>query len=538
MSEFLSPTPKPPTREPSTSRLGRQHKAKKVSTIHKLSFHVVVVYFLMIIVPSAILVLGTYFFTGNVWIASLFGVIFYAIIPYALVKAIYRKASQPVARLTRVAREVAAGSLWEKAPEGHDEIGQLAQTFNSMTSELRLTLDNLERRNAALATELSQVSEKGEYQITQLHTVAEVARAIASVEDPDLLLQQVTELISERFKFYHVAIFLLDRKAENAVLQATNSEGGQRMLERGYRIKIGQDNLIGRVALKGEPFVIRAEDAAATLFENSDLPYTRSELVIPLKAADKVIGVLDAQSMEPSAFTSEDIPLLNTIADQIAVAIENVRLYTETRTALAELEATHRHYLKEQWSRLVEERHEKGYQYQYGKIGVLSDSEILEERPFEEGQNGQIFLAESSELPEGPLVGEEVVAPITVRGQWIGSLKLGEKQQFRQWSEEDIHLIRAVADQVGLALENSRLLEETHRRAEREHLVSEITTKLRASNDPQVILQTAMSELRQALKTKRMQFVARDEAALLRTKDHTSPSGREQYSEANNNEVI
>jgi GAF domain-containing protein/HAMP domain-containing protein len=538
MSEYSSPSQKTQPREPSTSRLGGQHKTQKVSTIHTISFHVVIIYFLLILVPSGILVFGTYFFIGNVWIAGLFGVIFYAIIPFALVKVINHKASRPLARLTRVAREVAAGSLWEKAPEGHDEIGQLAQTFNSMTGELRLTIDNLERRNAALATELALVSEKTEYQMTQLHTVAEVARAIASVEDPDLLLQQVTELISDRFKFYHVAIFLLDRKAEYAVLQATNSEGGQRMLARGYRLKLGQDNLIGTVALQGEPCVIRAEGAEATLYENPDLPYTRAELVIPLKAADKVIGVLDAQSMESSAFTPEDIPLLNTIADQVAVAIENVRLYTETRTALAELEDTHRHYLKEQWSKLVEERHEKGYQYQYGKIGALTDAEILEEKLIEEGRNGQIFLTESSTLPEGPLIGEEVVAPITVRGQWIGSLKLGEKQQIRQWSEEDIHLIRAVADQVGLALENSRLLEETHRRAEREHLVSEITTKLRASNDPQVILQTAMNELRQALKTKRMQFITADETPLSNKIEKTPSSGLEQYSEAHNTEVI
>jgi GAF domain-containing protein/HAMP domain-containing protein len=538
MSERSSPSQKPPTREPSTYRLGRQHKTQKVSTIHTISFHVVLVYFLLILVPSGIMVYGTNFFIGNVWLAGLFGVIFYAIIPFALVKVINQKASRPLARLTRVAREVAAGSLWEKAPEGQDEIGQLAQTFNSMTGELRLTIDNLERRNAALATELALVSEKTEYQMTQLHTVAEVARAIASVEDPDLLLQQVTELISDRFKFYHVAIFLLDRKADYAVLQATNSEGGQRMMARGYRLKLGQDNLIGTVALQGEPSVIRAEGAEATLYENPDVPYTRAELVIPLKAADKVIGVLDAQSMEPSAFTPEDIPLLNTIADQVAVAIENVRLYSETRTALAELEDTHRHYLKEQWSKLVEERTEKGYRYQYGKIGALSDSEILEEKLIQEGQNGQIFLTESSALPEGPLIGEEVVAPITVRGQWIGSLKLGEKKQVRQWSEEDIHLIRAVADQVGLALENSRLLEETHRRAEREHLVSEITTKLRASNDPQVILQTAMNELRQALKTKRMQFITADETALSNKIEKTPSSGLEQYSEAHNNEVI
>ena len=538
MSKLSSTSPKPQTRGPSPTRLGGPHKAGKISTIYTLGFQLVVVYFLLVLFPAVVLIFGIYLLTQNIWIASLFGVIFLGLIPLGLAKAIHHKASQPISRLTKVAKKVVAGSLWEKAPEGRDQIGQLGQMFNSMINELRLTLDNLERRNAALASDLAHASEQTEYQMTQLHTVAEVARAIASVQDPDLLLQQVTELISERFKFYHVAIFLLDRKAEYAILQAANSEGGQRMLASGYRLKVDQDSLIGSVAVLGEPRLIRPEEAGTNYFENPDLPYTRSELAIPLKAADKVIGVLDAQSMEPSAFTPEDIPLLNTIADQIAVAIENVRLYTETRKALAELEATHRHYLKEQWSRLVEERQEKGYQYQYGKLGAITDSNVFEDNLVDESQSGQIILMESSDLPEGPLIGVEVVAPITVRGQWIGSLKLGDKQQTRQWSEEDIHLIRAVADQVGLALENSRLLEETHRRAEREHLVSEITTKLRASNDPQVILQTAMNELRQVLKTKRTQFVTPREIAPSQANESTPASSLEQYSEVNNNEVI
>jgi GAF domain-containing protein/HAMP domain-containing protein len=538
MSKLSSTPQKLQTGGPSASRSGGARKDGKIPTIYTLSFQLFVIYLLLMLLPLGALTVGMYFLTQNIWIPSLVGLIFIGLIPLGLAKAIRSKASLPVNRLTRVAKKVASGSLWEKAPEGRDEIGQLGLMFNTMITELRLSLDNLERRNAALASDLAHASEQTAYQVTQLHTVAEVARAIASVQDPDLLLQQVTELISERFKFYHVAIFLLDRKGEYAILQAANSEGGQRMLAQGYRLKVNQDSLVGSVAAQGEPRLTRPEEVEANHFDNPDLPYTRSELAIPLKAADKVIGVLDAQSMEPSAFTPEDIPLLNTIADQIAVAIENVRLYTETRKALAELEATHRHYLREQWAGLVEERQAKGYQYQYGRLGEISDSELFVENLAGESQSDQIVLMENSNLPEGPLIGVEIVAPITVRGQWIGSLKLGDKQQTRQWSEEDIHLIRAVADQVGLALENSRLLEETHRRAEREHLVSEITTKLRASNDPQVILQTAMNELRQALKTKRTQFVAPKDIALSQEHESKPTSGLEEYAEVNKNEVI
>jgi GAF domain-containing protein/HAMP domain-containing protein len=468
-----------------------------------------VAYFLLLaLIPSALFIYFINLVNLDAWIVLLLLVIFSVILGLILSRVTHHLLILPLIRLTRVVEKVTEGSLWEKAPVGKDEIGLLGRAFNQMTGELRTTLHDLERRNAERASDLERVSREMSYRATQLHTVTEVARAIASVQDPDLLLQQVTQLISERFKFYHVGIFLLDRKTEYAILQAANSEGGQRMLERGHRLKIGQEGIVGYVAQQGQARVAHDVGEDAVYFDNPDLPYTRSELAIPLKAAEKVTGVLDVQSMEPAAFSEDDISLLRTLADQVAVAIENVRLYTETRKALAELEATHRQYLQERWTRLADERREKGYEYRYGKISTLSGSEGLEDVNQQGVTSSQIVLGETSGEIERSLDEDEIIAPITVRGQLIGSLQLEKEHPSRRWSEEDLHLIRAVADQVGQALENSRLLEETQRRAEREHLVSEITTKLRASNDPQIILQTAMDELREALRTKRAHFIA------------------------------
>lgn len=483
-------------------------KTETRSLFFSLQFRLTAIFLLLTLAPSTLFFYILYQINQNLWVDLLLAAVFIVGVSLIFARSIQQLVIRPVTHLSKVIEKVAGGSLWEKAPEGRNEIGLLGRTFNIMTAELRTTLHDLERRNAERASELDRASQETSYRATQLQTVTEVARAIASVQDPDLLLQHVTRLISERFKFYHVGIFLLDRKGEYAILQAANSEGGQRMLERGHRVKVGPEGIVGFVAQQGKPRVAHKTGDDAVYFDNPDLPYTYSELAIPLKAGENVTGVLDVQSMEQSAFTPDDITLLSTLADQVAVAIENVRLYTETRKALAELESTHRQYLQERWTRLVDERQEKGYEYRYGKVNSITENLVLEDVTVQEENSRPIVLADTSNTPERPLPGQEIIAPITVRGQWIGSLQLGEGQQSRPWSEEDLHLIRAVADQVGQALENSRLLEETQRRAEREHLVSEITTKLRASNDPHVIIQTAMNELREALRAKRTHFVA------------------------------
>jgi hypothetical protein len=193
--------------------------------------------------------------------------------------------------------------------------------------------------------------------------------------------------------------------------------------------------------------------------------------------------------------------LLTTLADQIAVAIENTRLYSETRSSLAEMQTLHRRYVQEAWSATVEERRSLGYEYMDGQL-----------LPTPEGAGDEIMeilesygvIVKHGEEDEHPAT--DLIAPISVRGEVIGMLNLGSPGPMKSWTEDDINLVRAVADQIGQALENARLLEETQRRAEREHMVSDITAKLRATNDPQAILRTAASELRTALHAQKARF--------------------------------
>jgi GAF domain-containing protein/HAMP domain-containing protein len=415
-----------------------------------------------------------------------------------------QRLTRPITRLTKAAERVSAGDLWIQAPEGRDEVGVLGKAFNSMTMELRRTLEGLEHRVAERTAELAKTTKQSERRSEQLQTVADVAHAIASITEPEELLNNVTHLISERFSYYHVGIFLIDN-LEYAVLQAANSEGGQRMLGRNHRLKVGQVGIVGYVTASGEARIALDVGEDAVYFDNPDLPYTRSEMALPLKVGNRVIGALDVQSMEQAAFSEEDVALLGTLADQVAIAIENVRLFNETKNALAEMQSLHRQYLREEWSQVVIERGKSGYEYQYGKLVPIQQASNIDLWLRLENRDTSVNLkANNGDHGEG-FDNAEIITPITVRGQVIGALNLFEDEPDRDWTEDEMSLIRAVADQVGLAIENARLIEQTLGRAEREHRVSEITTRLRASNDPQVILETAARELKQALRAKQAQ---------------------------------
>jgi len=201
----------------------------------------------------------------------------------------------PIQRLTQVASQIAAGDLSvQAAATTKDEIGTLAYSFNTMTSRLRETLDGLEHMVEERTGELLSANERNERRAKQFESIAHVARTVSSTRDLDVLLTQITTAISHEFGFYHVGIFLLDAAKEYAVLSAANSEGGQAMLERGHRLKIGGTGMVGYVTATGKPRVALDTEVDATFFNNPDLPNTRSEIALPLHVGEETIGALES----------------------------------------------------------------------------------------------------------------------------------------------------------------------------------------------------------------------------------------------------
>ncbi len=411
--------------------------------------------------------------------------------------------SKPIVRLQETALKISSGHLQASAlVETNDEIGSLAQAFNHMTDQLRSSINELEGRVAERTSALSQQNETLRFRSRQLQTVSEVARQIVGAQGLEALLSQLTTLISERFGFYHVGVFLIDSQGEYAVLQAANSPGGKRMLARQHRLKVGQVGIVGFVTSSGQARIATDVGKDAVYFDNPDLPHTRSEMALPLQARGQIIGALDVQSTEPDAFTNEDIELFSILADQIAIAILNNRLYEETLQALQESERVHRQYLRQEWGKDIQERPVTGYHFSnHGLTPLHNPGKPELDEVFKSGKP----IAKRPGSPGDPAA---LTVPIRLRGATIGAVYLEDDAiSDRIWTQEEVDSITTVADQIGVALENARLLEKTIRRAERERRVLEITGKIRSSNDPQAMIEIALQELKRTLNASRAQLI-------------------------------
>ena len=345
--------------------------------------------------------------------------------------------------------------------------------------QLKLQQERLEK---VVETRTSELVRRARY----VEATAEVGREAASELDLKSLLARVVTLISERFDFYQTGIFLVDAGGEWAVLQAASSPGGQRMLMRRHRLRVGQEGIVGYVTGYGEPRVALDVGRDAAHFDNPDLPETRSEMALPLKARGEILGALDVQSIEPEAFSEQDVAVLQTLADQVALAISNARLFEQAQQAL---EAERRSYgmtSREIWKDILRARSD--WAVRKDARGLAPAGDVW--RPSMEAalNTGQATLDK-----------EKVGIPIKVRSQIIGVIDACKPDGAGEWTADEISLMETLAQQLGLALDSARLYQQTQRRASRERLASEVTARMRETLDVDTILQTAVREMREAL---------------------------------------
>ncbi len=416
--------------------------------------------------------------------------------------------SSPIMRLTKTAQSISSGDLEAQAPvRSSDEFGMLGAAFNSMTSQLRNLINQLEDRVLDRTHEIETQNKALGHRAAQLQTVSDVARQIVSAQELESLLSSVTHLISERFGFYHVGIFLVDEKKENAVLRAANSEGGQRMLARRHSLPVGKVGIVGYATGAGIPRIATDVGEDAVYFNNPDLPATRSEMALPLKVGDQVIGAIDIQSIRSNDFHEDDIELFSTLADQVAIAIYNNQLYVETRQALEESQNLHRQYLHSEWAQDTARRKVLGYLFNQSGISPQQAENPLWKKVFASGDPVYAVLPSSNGSPDKSVM----AVPISIRGETIGVIHVQDQGENRLWSEDEIAVVNSIANQVAVALENARLFENTVRRADREKKVLQITQKIRSTNDPQEMMAIAVQELQQALSATRTQIYIRQE---------------------------
>ena len=378
-----------------------------------------------------------------------------------------------------------------------EEFGRAEQSAIRYQQLLSEEKNGLDLRVQERTAELTSISELTESRAKQLLTIAEVSRQISQVQNIDDLLPAITRLISEHLGFYHVGIFLLDDKREYAVLKAANSMGGQQMLRRGHKLKVGQVGIVGYVAERAEPRISVDVGKDAVFFDNPDLPRTHSEMALPLVIGGRLIGVLDVQSEKVSAFNPQDIEVMSTLANQVSIAIENARLFSETTQALAEERNVYGQYLRQAWQQTPLENKIAGYQYVNAQIKPIP--EAYDKPEIRSAVTSGQPVVQSGKNPA-------LTIPLKIRDEIIGVLNISSNAPSRVWNENEMAVVQAVSERVALALENARLFEETTRRADRERTVSEISTHIRSVSDPDIMLQTALDELKRALGTDKIQI--------------------------------
>lgn len=355
-----------------------------------------------------------------------------------------------------------------------DEIEDVAHSFTQLAHELNKTQQDLEGSMAQRARDL-------ELRAFQLQIAAQIAQDTAAARNLEELLSRTVNMIKERFNFYYVGIFLIDDNHEFSVLRAATGEAGKTQLQRGYRLRVGEVGIITYVASTGDLRIVNNVDFDFVYRREALLPLTRSEAAIPLRIEADVIGVLDVQSVQVNAFSEGDVASLKILADQIAVAIQNARLVGELDNKLKEINMLYQRFTRESWSHQVAGDLPTGYQYDMSKI-----EPAYQELPLEElAQRGTHTLSLPDQTGENK---SALITPLRVFNHVVGVVGVESDEPDHHWTTEESALIEAVSNQVAMALDNARLLEETQRRAEQLRLLQEITSAAATHVDTGVLL--------------------------------------------------
>ncbi len=409
-----------------------------------------------------------------------------------LTYGIIRRALAPIETLTATATAIAQGDLTRTAPlKSADEIGTLAHAFNRMTAQLREAIDTLEQRVAARTFDL-------ERHAAYLAASAEVSRAAVSILDADELIRQVVDLIRERFDLYYVGLFLVDETKTWAVLRSGTGAAGQAMLARQHRIRIGE-GMVGWSIANAEVRVASHAEMDAVRLTNPELPDTRSEAALPLRSRGQVLGALTVQSTLPDAFDPDSMAVLQIMADQVAVALDNARLLAQAQAALEAERLAYGRASRQEWERLARARAESGY------VGMRQAEEIA------------LLTAQGEWTPEmraalrtrQSVVGQQngmptLAVPIFVRDEVVGVLHFSKSEAAAglvpgEWTREEITLLEALAGQLGQALDGARLYRQMLLRAAREGAIREISDRMQRATDMRALLHITAEALNQVL---------------------------------------
>jgi len=408
--------------------------------------------------------------------------IFAILIAVAAVAIAAASIAEPISALAATAESFAAGKLSARAAiNRRDEIGALGNAYDQMAEQLQEIIGKLEQRVADRTKEL-------EDQSLRLRTSAEIARDAASAHSLTELLNKAGALIQERFGLYHTGIFLLDGSKEFAVLTASPTEAGRQMIASNHKLRVGEVGIVGRVAYTEEPRITLDTGADAVYFDNPFLPNTRSEMALPLKVENRMIGVLDVQSDQPQAFDKDDVAIMQILADQLATAIERTRLLQQVEQNLRDLQQAYGQFTREGWKTLGESGllNKTGYRFDNIRIQPISEAP----------KHGDEVMKTGTSLLKNTGDVNQVAIPIKLRGQTIGVVSADLKDGYTQ---NTISTLELAIERLAQSLESARLYEQARLRADREQAIAQVAANITSAADFDAILRTTVEELGKSL---------------------------------------
>ena len=374
----------------------------------------------------------------------------------------------------------------------------------------------------------------------------------------DELERSAVDLIAERFDLYYVGLFLrqtelsgeaalIDRPAgstdeqetrEWAILRAGTGDAGRKMLERRHRLPVGSASMIGWSIANSQPRIAQEASLDTVRAANPDLPATRSEAAIPMRSRGRVIGALSVQSAQSNAFDEISIAALQSLADQLGVAIDNAMLFARSQEALQAERRAYATQSQSAWADLLRARSEFSLYMGETRLDLPETKQAGEAfagetalkvtapvwRPEMElaARKGQIVqlnrpggvVPENGKLQAG-VENEQVASlavPLIVRGSVIAVLNIRRSTQASTtgFSADERAFVTNISEQLSTALESARLYADTRQRAEQERLVSEVSGKMRASLDVDQVLETAIEELYRTLQLESLTISLRE----------------------------
>lgn len=415
-------------------------------------------------------------YVGRIGFPLIVGVV---VLLFIVLQLLDQMLTPPLLQLVDAMRSVVRGYYDVPLParSRDDEIGTLTNAFIDMREKIKTLTQEMEARLQARIHDV---------QVTQ-----DITRAITAERDLGYLMNQVVHLIVENFPhIYHAQIFLLDAQEDYAVLRASTGEAGQELLQRGHKLRVGSVSVIGQAVELREPNVAYNTATSSIHRRNEFLPETRAELAVPLKFGRQMIGALDVQSRQRDSFSEDFINTMQTLADQIAVAIENARLYEQSARLLADLQRQRQNEAREAWTEFLRARRVTSQTHQ---AGVATETDFRE-------------LIQAAYRSRKTIVGSATargtvpfVVPIVMKDTTIGTVEYEVPQH--EFANTKVQLAEDLVSRLTVSLENNRLFQESRKTAQRERLVNDIAATISMETEVQAILETALREVGQALQT-------------------------------------